>query len=364
LPTALLARLILTCIIDAYERRDVTTLDILRAFLQAKPPKEDKDMHVVLDGRMAELLAKISPETYRKYVHKRRGQKLIYCKLNVALYGTLKAALLFWQKLTKSLKLRGFIINPYDWCIANKTINGKQCTIVWNVDDLKISHRDSSVIDKIVESLNGEYEKVGKMTVRQGKTHDYLGMTLDFSEDGKFIISMENYLNAVLGDLRKDMSGTALLPAAEHLFKTQDNAEKMSQEQAAMFHHVTLQLLYTCKRGRPDLQTAVSFLCTRVWGPDQDDYKKLAPVIKYIRWTKFLCLTMEADWLDLNHWYIDGAFAVHDDMRSHTGSFMTFGKGMMNDPQTSKRSTQQVQQKLKWWQFTTTCHQFCGHNSL
>jgi hypothetical protein len=57
---------------------------------------------------MAKLLAKISSETYQKYVYHRRGQPLIYCRLNVALYGTLKAALLFCKKLTESLKMRGF----------------------------------------------------------------------------------------------------------------------------------------------------------------------------------------------------------------------------------------------------------------
>jgi len=125
------------------------------------------------------------------------------------------------------------------------------------------------------------------------------------------------------------MNGTAMSPAAEHLFRTRDNADKLDKDQAALFHHVTAQLLFACKRGRPDLQTAVSFLCTRVREPDQDDYKKLARVIKYIRRIKFLRLTMEASHLDQNHWYIDGAFAVHKDMRSHSGSYMTFGRGMM-----------------------------------
>ena len=122
-PTASLAGLIMTCIIDAYEQRDVATVDIPGAFLQTKQPK-DEVVHVVLDGRMAELLAKISPETYQKYVHHKRGQAYIYCQLDCALYGTLKAAMLFWQKLTKSLKKRGFEVNPYDWCIVNKNING------------------------------------------------------------------------------------------------------------------------------------------------------------------------------------------------------------------------------------------------
>ena len=39
---------------------------------------------------------------------------------------------------------------------------------------------------------------------------------------------------------------------------------------------------------------------------------------------------MEASHLDQNHWFIDGSFAVHGDMRSHSGSYMTFGRGMMN----------------------------------
>ena len=57
-PTASLAGLIMTCVIDAFERQDVATVDIPGAFLQAKQPKEDKDVHVILNGRMAELLAK------------------------------------------------------------------------------------------------------------------------------------------------------------------------------------------------------------------------------------------------------------------------------------------------------------------
>lgn len=43
-----------------------------------------------------------------------------------------------------------------------------------------------------------------------------------------------------------------------------------------------------------------------------------------------MSLTMEAIHLDQNHWLIDKAFVVHNDMRSHSGSYMSFGRGMMN----------------------------------
>ena len=80
----------------------------------------------------------------------------MYCKMNVALHGTLKAALLFWKKFTESPKIKGFVINPYYWCNANKTICGKQCANIWHVDYLNISHVDSRVVYVIIASLKSE----------------------------------------------------------------------------------------------------------------------------------------------------------------------------------------------------------------
>jgi hypothetical protein len=59
----------------------------------------------------------------------------------------------------------GLELNPYDQCVANKTINGKQCTILWYVNDTKISHEDSNVVTAIIDAIE---EKFDKMTVRRG----------------------------------------------------------------------------------------------------------------------------------------------------------------------------------------------------
>ena len=53
-------------------------------------------------------------------------------KIKKALYGLLKAALLFYEKLSSDLIADGFEINPYDPCVANKMINGEQMTVVWH----------------------------------------------------------------------------------------------------------------------------------------------------------------------------------------------------------------------------------------
>jgi uncharacterized membrane-anchored protein len=84
---------------------------------------------------------------YASFVCEERGRKVLYLRLLKALYGCVKSALL-WNKLfSTTLKDLGFELNPYDTCVANKIINGSQCTIVWYVDkNTKISHQDGKVV--------------------------------------------------------------------------------------------------------------------------------------------------------------------------------------------------------------------------
>ena len=134
------------------------------------------------------------------------------------------------------------------------------------------------MIDEVIASLKAEYGQVGEMTVRRGKVHDYLGMKLNFSSQGKFVIDMEQYLDKIL----KDLPDEATTPATDHLFKVRDNAPKLNKENAELFHKIVAQLLCVAQRGRPNLRTAISFLTKRVQMPDEDDYKKLVRTIKYI----------------------------------------------------------------------------------
>ena len=62
-PTVALESVLLTSIIDAHENRDVAVVDIPGAFLQAD---QDKDVWVLFDGTLAELMVKMSPEIYSK----------------------------------------------------------------------------------------------------------------------------------------------------------------------------------------------------------------------------------------------------------------------------------------------------------
>ena len=53
--------------------------------------------------------------------------------------------------LVKDLKGIGFVLNPYDPCVANKVVGENQLTVTWHVDDFKSSHVDSTEIDNFVD---------------------------------------------------------------------------------------------------------------------------------------------------------------------------------------------------------------------
>jgi hypothetical protein len=277
---------------------------------------------------MAELLARVDPEKYRTYMSKENGKDVLYVELQKALYGTLQAALLFWENLSEFLTQElGFVANPYDSCVVNKIINGKQCTIIWHVDDLKLSHVEQQVLEDIAEKLNAKYGEKAPLVVHRGKIHDYLGMTIDYSEDGKVKFMMPDYVEGILDEAPSEMDGIAVTPAGPNLFTVKADEIKLDDEDADVFHRLTAKLLYLCKRARPDLQPTVAYLTTRVTQPNVDDWKKLTRGIQYLRGSKDLYLTLEADDGVAVKWWIDASFAVHPDMRSHTGGTMSLGKG-------------------------------------
>ena len=50
---------------------------------------------------------------------------MLYVCLYMALYGMLRAIRLFYKRLGSDLEYRGFVVKPYDPCVANKMVDGE-----------------------------------------------------------------------------------------------------------------------------------------------------------------------------------------------------------------------------------------------
>ena len=252
-----------------------------------------------------------------------------------AIYGMLNSAILFYKKWCKDVESCGFKVNSYEPCIANKKVNGKWLAITWHVDDLKASHQDTKVIDWFIKWVDNKYgdDKMGRVTVHRGKKHDYLTMILDYSKKGKVKIDMTEYVRKMV---TKYEEAYGVLPSKEvksmssrNLFNVDKHSKELEGQKAEDFHTIMAKGLFVSKRARPDIQPPVAYLCTRVSKPTESDWKKMVRMLAFMKQTKDDMLMLESDGSRVITWCADASFAVHMDMKSHTGYGMTMGKGYL-----------------------------------
>jgi len=139
--------------------------------------------------------------------------------------------MLFYKKLLNDLQHYGFELNPYDPCVANKMVKGKQMTVSWHVDDLKVSHVNPKDIDHFLKWVQETYRSIAEVKSTHGKIHDYLGMKLDFSIDGQVTIEMKDYLTTMIESFLKDvlLKGKIASRWTDSLFKVNQKSKLLDK---------------------------------------------------------------------------------------------------------------------------------------
>ena len=108
---------------------------------------------------------------------------------------------------------------------------------------------------------------------------------------------MIKYIYKILEKFVVMVKRIATTPVRDNLFqvRTEELAEHLPEELAAVFHHVVAQLLFLSQRACRDIQLPVSFMTKRVEKTDRDDWRKLLRVLKYLNGTTHMKLTLEVD---------------------------------------------------------------------
>ncbi len=103
-PTVTAKAVMLTCVIDAHEDRDIAVVDIPNVFVQTVDDKKDADHCVIvrIRGPLVDILVSIVPDVCSPYVSTNKsGQTVLIVECLNAIYGTMVAALLYYT--TRSL---------------------------------------------------------------------------------------------------------------------------------------------------------------------------------------------------------------------------------------------------------------------
>jgi len=319
-PTISTDALLISLIVDAHEKRDVAVADVVAAYLKA-----DMNKYTLLKftGESVDIMCRMN-QKYEEYVSFESGKKVLYVQLLKALYGCVVSALLWYELFSGYLKELGFKINPYDSCVANKLINEKQCTIAWYVDDMKVSHVDRNVVTQVIQDLE---KKFGTMSVTRGCKHKFLGMNLHFKDDHTIAVQMKDYLQESIDESGIRVTHEAATPAKGNLFDVDSESPALEGEEFEAFRSVVAKLLYVATRARLDMLLPVAFLCTRVTKSTKQDQMKLKRVLEYVKGSIDLVYMLGAESLNRVQTWVDASYAVHPDMKSHTGGVTSFGLG-------------------------------------
>ena len=106
-------------------------MDVEIAYLNAKMI-DDKPVYMKIGPLITAILSQLD-SNFEKL---QDGKGAVIFKLDKALYGCAKSAVLWYRDLKATLEADKYRVNPYDLCVFNKVYKGEQITVIFDVDDL------------------------------------------------------------------------------------------------------------------------------------------------------------------------------------------------------------------------------------
>jgi hypothetical protein len=154
-------------------------------------------------------------------------------------------------------------------------------------------------------------------------------MDIEFTKDGEAKILMTDYVKEAIEAFLEDCTKSVNTPASQYLFDVDKKCVKINEKDRKNLHSIVAKLLFVAKRARPDTQLLIAFLTSRVTKVDEDDWKKLKRLLEYLQGSLDMPLTLSIDNMIFLKTWIDAAYALHMDMRSHTGGAIMMGMGIL-----------------------------------
>ena len=136
----------------------------------------------------------------------------------------MESALLWYGIYSKTLKSQVLLTNPYDRCIANSTIQYNKCTIIWYVDNNKLSHVDEEVNTKNIETIS---EHFGNLTISRGKKHKFLRMDIQLLAYGKLYLFMKDCIKESIDLFGEDISTNISSPEKKGLQNIDERSTRL-----------------------------------------------------------------------------------------------------------------------------------------
>ena len=135
------------------------------------------------------------------------------------------------------------------------------------MDDNKLLHKNPEMIS---DNINEVKKDIGYLSVVKGNKNTFLVMNEQI-KDSTIQVDMVEQLEKSIEMFGEEVSTVVTSPAGKKFFEVWEDAKQLSENKGELLHSVVVRFLFIIKRSRPDLETSMDLLMTRVSKSDFDD---------------------------------------------------------------------------------------------
>ena len=322
-PTSTLEAIFISLHMAATRRKIVKTYDITGAFLHAWL-KEGEKYWGIIQKELVPYVLTIQPEL--EVGRMPNGEMIV--EIKKALYGLEESPKRFYEKLSSEIREIGYKSTVEDPCVmvkgSNKVFVARDVTntVVTHVDDILVTFGDEEEKVKFEEMLKEKFNKYTESDIIDGPIN-FTGMTIQRDEENNIKVTQNKIVNDILEE--NNIEGKQKYPANENIFRVKKSEESLENKEAIKFLSTIMTLMYVGKRTRYDIMLPLSYLCTRVKNPTNEDQEKLNRIMEYLNETKNKGIIFRADASDQLSIYCDAGYNCHNDGKGHSGIIYKIG---------------------------------------
>ena len=227
----------------------------------------------------------------------KQGERFV-CLLNMALYGLVQSAYLWFGDLKATLKDFDLSQSKHDDALFYDTSRSLYITVY--VDNIKTFCADDATILTLKRHLQSKYKlkDIGDVTW-------YFGMEISCLKNGSLLLSQRKYIHNLLIGHGMENCASAATPMLNNLKLSKDLDKHICDAKTQPDYRTLLrELMYLIVQTRPDLNYFVSRLAQFMSNPREQHWTALKRVLRYLQSTRELgiCYTRIEGQLTLSAW--------------------------------------------------------------
>ena len=236
-----------------------------------------------LDVKTAFLNGNLEDEIFLRQPPGFKTSDKVY-KLKKSLYGLKQAARVWNLTLHNELIKLNFIQSSVDKCLYVLRDGNSVCYLLVHVDDIILASDNEKLLEMIKRKVGEKFE-----IKDLGLVKHYLGIDVSKDKNGNFMLSQSQYIQKIVETAGLSDSKTSKHPLDVGYFKALDENFLDDNHE---YRKLIGMLLYLTTHSRPDISASVAILSQRIANPRQVDMNEVKRVIKYLKETSNLKLSL------------------------------------------------------------------------